>query len=184
MASINLGVVGCIAASAAGSPPTAVSIAQAASTGQNNAFATVDANSVDIMDVGYSEWTAISGSTLTYDVAFSDLQDFNDFDATANLDTFAYLRATGATSFSWSGAVHASSLTYGSAAVSGSGSSNQDSTSGSGCGIKFQLVGQSGRGGYLYAANGDYVTYKLTGTATNSDGSTSATLYLKYNFTG
>ena len=184
MTPINLGLIGTVAqAGQAGSPPTAVSIAQAASTGQNNAFATVDANGVDIMDVGYTEWTAISGSTLTYDVAFSDLQDFNDYDATANLETFAYLRATGATSFSWSGAVHSSSLTYGSASVTGSGSSNQDSTS-TGCGIRFQLIGQSGRGGYLYAANGDYVTYKLTGTATNSDGNTSATLYLQYNFTG
>ena len=183
----NIGVAGCAQqledASSGGSAPTGVSIAENASTGQNNAFKTQNIDNTDIMDVGYSEWTSISGSTLTFSVSASDMQDFNIHNGVCLMDVLAYLRATGATSYSWSASVHASDLTYGSAAVTGAGGGGQDGTS-SGVGIRFVFQGITGRGGYLYAAEGDYVTYKLTGTATNSNGSTSADLYLKYEFEG
>jgi len=185
MASINLGVVGCIAASASsgGSAPTGVSIAENASTGQNNAFKTQNVDGIDIMDVGYSEWTSASNGILTYSVSASDMTDFDTANGVCIMDVYAYLRATGATSYSWSASVESSDITYGSAAVTGAGGGGQDGTSG-GVGIRFVFQGISGRGGYLYAASGDYVSYKLTGTATNSNGSTSADLYLKYEFEG
>ena len=185
MTPINLGLIGTVAQAGQGSvaAPTGVSIAENASSGQNNAFKTQNIDSIDIMDVGYSEWTSISGSTLTYSVSASDMSDFDTTSGVCIMDVYAYLRETGATSYSWSGSVHASSLTYGSAAVTGAGGGGQDGTS-SGVGIRFVFQGVSGRGGYLYAAEGDDVTYKLTGTATNSGGSTSADLYLKYEFEG
>tara|TARA_B100001758_G_C18074738_1_gene435110 strand:- start:296 stop:631 length:336 start_codon:yes stop_codon:yes gene_type:complete len=95
---------------------------------------------------------------------------------------YAYLRATNATSFSWSASVHDSSLTYATASVDGSGGTSQDSTS-SGIGVKLVFAGVGGRGGFVYAANLDYVTYKVVGTATNSDGDTTHTLYISYVFT-
>ncbi len=190
MASINLGVVGCIAASAAGSPPTAVSIAENASSGQNNAFKALDGDP-DIFTVDYSDWTSATsesfGTQYEKDISVNDLGDFEDA-GVINIDTYAYLRATGATSFSWSGSVYDDDFGTGSgdstASVTGAGSGGQDSTS-SGCGIRFRITAGTGRGGApLFPTSGEYVIFKLTGTATNSDGSTSADLYLRYSFTG
>ena len=190
MASINLGVVGCIAASAAGSPPTAVSIAENASSGQNNAFAIVDSGE-DLMTVDYSDWSSATsesfGTQYEKDVSAGDLGDFDTY-GVINMDVFAYCRATGATSFSWSGSVYDDDFGTGSgdstASVTGAGSGGQDSTS-SGCGIRFRITAGTGRGGApQFPTSGEYVIFKLTGTATNSDGSTSADLYLRYSFTG
>ena len=167
----------------AGSPPTGVSMAEGASSGQSPAFKAEDSNGIDIMDVEYSDWSSYNSSTntLSKTVSIGDMTEFDAYEAIALLDTYAYMRATGATSYSWSGSVHSSSLTYANAAVSGAGGGGQDATSG-GCGIRFVFEGASGRGGYLYAANGDTVTYKLTASATNGDGTTTFDLYLQYNF--
>ena len=105
------------------------------------------------------------------------------------MDIFAYLRATGATSFSWSGSVYADNFGSGSGdptgSVSGAGGGGQDGTGGSGIGLRFVISPGSGRGGAMnWPTNGKYIIYKLTGTATNSNGSTSADLYLRYSFTG
>lgn len=189
MASINLGVVGCIAASAGGTPPTAVSIAEDASSGQNNAFAIADTGE-DIMTVEYDNWSSATsesfGTQFDKDVSAADLGDFNSA-GVINMDAYAYLRATGATSFSWSGAVYSHTFSAGSAhptaSVSGAGGGGQDGTSG--VGIRFIITPGSGRGGsYNWPSVGDNVIFKLTGTATNSGGSTTADLYLKYSFTG
>ena len=193
MASINLGVVGCIAASASsgGSAPTGVSIAEAASSGQNNAFAIVDSGE-DLMTVDYSDWSSATsesfGTQLEKEVSAGDLGDFDTY-GVINMDIFAYLRATGATSFSWSGSVYADNFGSGSGdptgSVSGAGGGGQDGTGGSGIGIRFVISPGSGRGGAMnWPTNGKYIIYKLTGTATNSNGSTSADLYLRYSFTG
>ena len=189
MASINLGVVGCIAASAGGTPPTAVSIAEDASSGQNNAFAIADSGE-DIMTVEYDGWSSATsesfGTQYERDVSAGDLGDFDSV-GVINMDAYAYLRATGATSFSWSGAVYSNNFGSGSgapsASVSGAGGGGQDGTGG--VGIRFIITPGSGRGGsYNWPSSGMNVIYKLTGTATNSGGSTTADLYLKYSFTG
>lgn len=184
----HFGAAGCaqqLKTANAASPPTGVSIAEGASTGQNPAFEATDSNGIDIMDVLYSDWSSYDSSTntLTKTVSAGDMTEFDPYEGVALLDTYAYMRATGATSYSWSGSVHSSSLTYATASVSGAGGGGQDSTS-TGCGIRFIFEGVAGRGGYLYAANGDSVTYKLTANATNGDGTTSFSLYLKYDFTG
>lgn len=168
----------------AGNPPTGVSIAEGASTGQNPAFRLLDSNEIDIMDVAYSDWSSYNSSTntLSKSVSAGDMTEFDEFEGAVLLDASAYMRATGATSYSWSGSVHSSSLTYATASVSGAGGGGQDATSG--CGIRFIFEAAAGRGGYVYAANGDSVTYKLTASATNGDGTTTFDLYIQYNFTG
>jgi hypothetical protein len=170
----------------AGTPPTDVSIAENASSGQDDAFRVTDA-APDIFTVAYSDWSGATsesfGTQYEKEVSEGDLGDFEDY-GRIDLTTYAYLRATGATSYSWSGSVYSSSLGGGSAAtVVGSSSNNQDSTSG-GTGITFRITPGSGKGGGLaWPANTNYVIFKLTGTATNSDGSTSVDLYLRYSFT-
>ena len=194
MASINLGVVGCIAASAAGSPPTAVSIAENASSGQNNAFKTVETAGIEsTFDVDFSDWAGATsesfGTQYEIEASAGDLGDWDDAGQIL-MYSFAYLRATGATSFSWSGAVYQDTFGSGSSApvasIVGSNGTNQDSTGGSfGTQVGFRIVPGSGRGGsYMWPQNGDYVIFKLRGTATNSDGSTTADLYLRISFTG
>ena len=192
MASINLGVVGCIAASAAGSPPTAVSIAENASSGQNNAFKIYESAGIDDkFDRDYSDWTSATSESFGTQLEISVSAEFDDWEDAGyvNFLTYAYLRATGATSYSWSGSVYAHTFGSGSsfptASTGGSSSNSQDSTGGLvGTGITFKITPGSGRGGSLnWPTNGDNVIFKLTGTATNSDGSTSADLYVKYSFT-
>lgn len=179
----HFGAAGCAQQAGAGNPPTDVSIAEGATTGQNPAFKLLDSNEITVMDIAYSDWSSYNSSTntLSKTIAITDMTEFDDFEGTALLDTFAYMRATGATSYSWSGSVHSSSLTYATPSVSGAGGGGQDSTS-TGCGIRFIFAGTAGRGGYVYAANGDTVTYKLTANATNGDGTTSFSLYIQYNF--
>ena len=192
MASINLGVVGCIAASAATvSAPTGVSIAENASSGQNNAFKIVDSGE-DLMTVDYSDWSSATsesfGTQYEREVSAGDLGDFDTY-GVINMDVFAYCRATGATSFSWAGSVYADNFGTGSGdpsgGVSGAGAGGQDGTGGGGVGLRFQITPGSGRGGgNNWPTDGNYIIYKLTATATNSGGSTTADLYLRYSFTG
>ena len=192
MASINLGVVGCIAASASSgaSAPTGVSIAEDASSGQNNAFRIVE-NHADVMTVDYSDWSSATsesfGTQYEREVSAGDLGDFDSV-GVINMDVLAYMRATGATSFSWSGSVYSHNFGSGSGdpsgGVSGAGGGGQDGTGGSGIGLRFVISPGSGRGGAMnWPTNGDYIIYKLTATATNSNGSTTADLYLRYSFT-
>ena len=182
----HFGAAGCAQQAGAGNPPTDVSIAENASGGQDDAFRVTDV-APDLFTVEYSDWTSATsesfGTQYEREVSEGDLGDFEDY-GRIDLTTYAYLRATGATSYSWSGSVYSSSLGGGSTAtVGGSSSNNQDSTSG-GTGIIFTINPGSGKGGGLaWPANGDYVIFKLSGTATNSDGNTSADLYLRYSFT-
>ena len=194
MASINLGVVGCIAASAGGAPPTGVSIAENASSGQNNAFKTVETAGIEsTFDVDYSDWAGSTsesfGTQYEIEASAGDLPDWDDAGQIL-MYSFAYLRATGATSYAWSGSVYQHTFGSGSgdptASISGVGATSQDATGGLfGTGVGFTITPGSGRGGSLnWPTNGDYVIFKLTGTATNSDGSTTADLYLRVSITG
>tara|TARA_Y100000004_G_scaffold6250_1_gene7173 strand:- start:45 stop:614 length:570 start_codon:yes stop_codon:yes gene_type:complete len=185
----HFGAAGCAQQAGAGNPPTAVSIAENASTGENNAFKALDGDP-DIFTVDYSDWGGSTsesfGTQYAKDISVNDLGDFEDT-GVINIDTYAYLRATGATSFSWSGSVYDDDFGTGSgdstASVTGAGSGGQDSTS-TGCGIRFRITAGTGKGGGpQFPTDGEYVIFKLTGTATNSDGSTSADLYLRYDFT-
>jgi len=183
----TVGVVAQQANQAAG--PTDVSIAENASSGQNNAFSIADTGQ-DIMTVEYSDWTSATsesfGTQFQKDISSGDLGDFED-DGLIRMDAYAYLRATGATSYSWSGSVY-TTVDFGGGGqpttnVAGAGGGGQDGTS-SGVGIRFEIhPGTDKAGRTVWPQNGSRVIYKLTGTATNSDGSTTADLYLRYDFT-
>jgi hypothetical protein len=165
----------------AGTAPTDVSLAEAASTGQNNAFRVLDNSTSNTdLEVAYSDWTAISGSTLTFDVVAEDVATNYEGESSIRLDTYAYLRATGATSFSYVASLddHNLSREFPEPTVGGAGSTNQDATSGTG--RYFEIHPTEGGD---WPGSGNYITFSLRGTATNSFGSTTATLLLKYNFT-
>ena len=192
MPPINLGIIGTVAQAGQGSvaAPTGVSIAEAASSGQNNSFKVTD-EGPDVMTVDYSDWSGAStesfGTQYEREVSAGDLSDFNSY-GYIRLTTFAYLRATGATSYSWTNSVYSHNFSSGSAhptaTVGGNSNNSQDATGSGGMGIYFQINPGSGRGGgNNWPTEGEYVIFKLTGTATNSGGSTTADLYLRYSFT-
>jgi len=186
----TVGVVAQQANQAAG--PTDVSIAENASSGQNNAFKIYESAGIDDkFDRDYSDWTGATSESYGTQLEISVSAEFDDWEDVGyvNFLTYGYLRATGATSYSWSGSVYSHNFGSGSgdptASVGGSSTNSQDSTGGLvGTGIIFTITPASGKGGGLnWPTSGNNVIFKLTGTATNSDGSTSADLYVKYSFT-
>lgn len=187
-----IGTIGVVAQQGnnAVSLPTGVSIAEAASSGQNNSFKVTD-EGPDVMTVDYTDWSGATsesfGTQYEREVSATDLSDFDSY-GYIRLTPFAYLRATGATSFSWTNGVYSHNFSTGSAhptaSVGGNSNNSQDATGSGGTGTYFQITPGSGRGGgNNWPTDGNYVIFKLTGTATNSGGSTTADLYLRYSFT-
>lgn len=179
-----------------GGSPTNVSIAENASTGENNALKTEETTGTDdFFDVDYSDWGTVSNGTvstesygkqLEIEVGAGDLGDWDSY-GRIMMRTFAYLRATGATSYSWAGSIYDDNFGTGSGDASGqivgTSSDSQDSTGGTGTGIIFRInPGSDKAGNPAWPVDGEYIIFKLTGTATNSSGDTTADLYLKYSF--
>lgn len=189
MASIMIGVAGVAqqlkTANAGGgsSAPTSVSIATSSSGNYNNAVL------VDETAVGFAlmefDGSGFSSNEDETDVDLTEMdQAFSGISGQATLRVKGYIRATGATSFQWGLDVDPStSLTYGSAGTQGTASTSQDATS-SGITKVGTLVFGGGRGGILYPADGDELAFKVSATATNSNGSTTASsVIFRFNFT-
>ena len=189
MASIMIGVAGVAQqlktanASGGGSAPTSVSIATSSSGNFNNAVQ-VDETSVGfaLMEFGGSGFSSNEDET---DVDLTEMdQAFSGLSGQATIRVTGYIRATGATSFQWGLDVDPStSLTAGTAGTQGTASTSQDATS-SGITKVGTLVFGGGRGGIIYPSDGDELAFKVSATATNSNGSTTASsVIFRYNFT-
>ena len=198
MASIMVGVAGVAqqlkTANAAGGggggsgAPTSVSIATTETGGTNNAvLAEEGAVGFGGMDVSGSDFSSGQAS-ITVDIdEMGDEFPGNSGQATINF--FGYLRATGATSFSWDVAVDtlATSLSAGTAGTQGTAVTTQDATGSGGLtiGINEQgtLVFGGGRGGLIFPSNGDVLQFVISGSATNSSGTTNASnVTVRYTF--
>ena len=197
MASIMVGVAGVAqqlkTANAAGGggrsgAPTSVSIAITATGGTNNAVLAEEGGAnFSGMDVAGSDFSSGQGS-VTVDIDAMG-ETFPGVSGQATINFFGYLRATGATSFSWDVAVDtiATSLTAGTAGTQGTAVTNQDATGSSGLttGINEQgtLTFGGGRGGLIFPSNGDILQFIISGSATNSSGTTNASnVTVKYTF--
>tara|TARA_Y100001937_G_scaffold61949_2_gene84929 strand:- start:1738 stop:2358 length:621 start_codon:yes stop_codon:yes gene_type:complete len=196
MASIMVGVAGVAqqlkTANAAGGggsgAPTSVSIATTETGGTNNAvLAEEGAASFGGMDVVGSDFSNGQGS-VTVDIDAMG-ETFPGVSGQATINFFGYLRATGATSFSWDVAVDtiATSLSAGTAATQGTAVTTQDATGSGGLttGINEQgtLTFGGGRGGLIFPSNGDVLQFVISGSATNSSGTTNASnVTVRYTF--
>ena len=198
MASIMVGVAGVAqqlkTANAAGGggsgAPTSVSIATTATGGTNNAvLAEEGAASFAGMDVTGSDFSSGQGSV---NVEISEMgETFPGVSGQATINFFGYLRATGATSFSWDVAVDtiATDLSAGTAGTQGTAVTTQDATGSPNAltiGINEQgtLTFGGGRGGLIFPSNGDILQFTISGSATNSNGTTNASnVTVKYTFT-
>lgn len=163
------------------SVPSNVSIATTSSGNHNNAFV----SSVD--NCGFTEGTFdgafttdTNSDSINDRVTVSVIVDgyaaaFEGCDSGYTTTFGAYLRATGATSFSWQLAIGSQSLTGSSAALSGTITTDQNARlDSSGLGKVLIISFGGGRGGVTYPEAGDEIIITLAGTATNSAGSTAA----------
>ncbi len=198
MASIMVGVAGVAqqlkTANAAGGggsgAPTSVSIATSATGGTNNAVLAEEGSAANFsgMDVAGSDFSSGQGS-VTVDIDAMG-ETFPGVSGQATINFFGYLRATGATSFSWDVAVDtiATDLSAGTAGTQGTAVTTQDATGSPGLtiGINEQgtLVFGGGRGGLIFPSAGDVLQFVISGSATNSSGTTNASnVTVKYTFT-
>lgn len=187
---VNLALHGCIAQAgqaSAGAGPTSVSIATGASGNYDNSFT---------MDEGGGQ----TGSSFTFDGSSANVTsvlsmeegtqdgpyktDWGNAPASTG-DVFAYLRATGATSYSMQGSIASSSLGNGcSASWDGGAFTSQDGTGSGGIG-HFHITHGGGRGGYFVPLDGNWVRIQVAGTATASGGGTTdaTSVIIKINFT-
>jgi len=166
------------------SAPTNVSIATSSSGNYDESFFVADATACSFtgMDISAQQW---SSNALSYGAPIDDFSQFDGCSAQSNNRIFAYLRATGATSFGWDIVLTSQSLTNGTASIEGTALTGQDCTAGAGVGEYLQIAFGGGRGGQTYPESGDSIVITLKGTATNSTGTTSATdCVLTYSFIG
>lgn len=182
-----MGTVGVVAQAGQGAittAPTGVSIATSASGNYDNA---IFAHAANCSYTGMAVDGASSSNAMT---VYPDTNEFSQhYPGCANgvVQTYkGFIRATGATSFQWGGSLYSSSLSNStSASVIVSGSTDQDETNSStgDIGLALAIAFGGGRGGQTYPASGDEIVLKFTGTATNSNGTTSAnTITVTYDF--
>ena len=164
------------------SAPTNVSIATSSSGNYDESFFVADATACSFtgMDISAQQW---SSNALSYGAPIDDFSQFDGCSAQSNNRIFAYLRATGATSFTWDLVLTSSSLSNGTVAATGTALTGQDCTGGTGVGEYLSITFGGGRGGQTYPENGDSIVVTLKGSAINSTGTTNATnCVLTYNF--
>ena len=154
-----------------GNAPTSVSVATSSSGNYNNSFTTFDTSQMAL---------TTAGASSTETVSKSQYDEEHGSNGSAAFYVHAYLRATGATSYSMNAAMTGtSSLSAGSVAISGnSTSTQQDNTSSTGLGT-VTITHGGGRGGIVTPSVGDTVSVKVNGSATNSNGTTNATQIIR-----
>jgi hypothetical protein len=175
----------------AASAPTSVSVATTSSGNHDNAFVTKafgdgTYQSEIHMQVG-SVFSSNTGETQL------DITNLNNFSAGNYITIYiaAYLRATGATSYSWTLDSLASSISspgsFTPAIHTNNYNAQQDNTFNNevdGIGGYLKIDAGGGRGGLTWGNANDYVEFDVTGTATNGTGSTdSDTITLKIVWT-
>lgn len=179
---------------ASANPPTQVAIKADSSllTGVNTLEAeqlnTTSLGANPVADIDASDWNTLAGTatmTIVYGQNYSDTLTNNS--GVLEFKMYGYINATNATSFQWdvSGAT-VDVDTYSaisSLAISGTASTSQNATS-SGIGETLKITHNSGGRGYLLMLPAsskppgnvsDAIHFDIDATATNSDGSTSAT---------
>ena len=186
-----VGVVNQGYATAPVSVPSSVSIANRVSGNYNNAFVSLGDS------CGYSDGSFDGAFTtdtnsdsindrVTVDVDVGPMSaSFSGCDTAYTISFGAYMRATGATSFTWQLTIASQSVTGSSAALVGTITTDQNAlfSNGSGLGKGLEITFGGGRGGMTFPADGDEIVISLAGTASNSAGDTVAnSLSMLFNF--
>jgi hypothetical protein len=161
------GLVGCCQ-QGEGSAPTGVSVATSSSGNYDDSFI------IDFQN-GFSSGTAYTdhdGSTSGVTIFTNTWDSHYSGEGDSDMKIKAYMRATNATSYAWTLSITDNLSNNDGVSQSNIQSTAQDAT-GDGC-INVNIDYGSSRPSHPEA--GDTLVLALTGTATNSDGSTSATI--------
>lgn len=178
-------VLGTIAGQSTVSAPTSVSVATS-SSGNYDCSVLLDWQNGS-GGSGYPDYDGSNGncnsSTLAIPVTAGAEGGYDDYyggDLTAVAHVKCYMRATSATSYAWTGAITATNLSNSCSAAIANGASVsvQDATVDP-C-LVITITHGSSRPSHPEA--GDFVVFTVTGTATNSGGSTAATVTHKITF--
>jgi hypothetical protein len=178
-------VLGTIAGQSTVSAPTSVSVATS-SSGNYDCSVLLDWQAGSTGS-GYPDYDGsngnCNGSTLGIPVTAGAEGGYDDYysgDSTAVAHIKCYMRATGATSYAWTGSITGTSLSNSCSAAIANGASVsvQDATVDP-C-LVITITHGSIRPSQPEA--GDYIVFTTTGTATNSGGSTAATVTHKITF--
>jgi len=189
-----IGTVGVVAQqgnNAAASAPTSVSVATSSTGNYDDAFGTqafADGSyNSNIHNQTGSVFSSNTGETQL------DISVLNSFTAAGSINIYiaSYLRATGATSYSWTLDSLTSSLSFPGSFTPALNTNNynaqQDNTFSSetdGIGAYVDIQAGGGRGGLTWGNANDYIEFDVKGTATNSAGSTTSdTITLKITWT-
>ena len=175
-----VGVAGCAQQGAAtASAPTNVSIATSSSGNYDNAVIIHDKSGVGALfdDDGSN----FSGGAISISVPVNQLPGAYGGNAVEEtLAIGAYLRATGATSFSWDVELLEVTLSGGnSATTSGTASTSQDVTDATSgergeMGEAIVITFGGSKSGVVYPSQGDAIEARITASATNANGTTNA----------
>ena len=170
------GLVGCCQ-QGEGSAPTGVSVATSSSGNYDDSFI------IDFQN-GFSSGTAYTdhdGSTSGVTIFTNTWDSHYSGEGDSDMKIKAYMRATNATSYAWTGAITGTSLSNScSAAIANDASVNNQNALVDPC-LVITITHGSSRPSHPEA--GDYVVFTVTGTATNSDGSTASTVTHKITWT-
>jgi hypothetical protein len=169
--------------------PTGVAISNSSNPSSNFGMTADEISSAsgttggDSFNVGFSDF---SNGQADINILINDLSDYSGVSSSADIGFLGYIQATNATSFQWGLSV-SSSLSAGSASTSGTPSTSQDATTSSALSTGINTIGRiswgGGRGGFIFPSNGDTVTFTISASATNSNGTTNATsLVVEYTF--
>jgi hypothetical protein len=183
--SIMPAIVGCVQQGSAGNAPTGVSVATS-SSGNYDCSVLLDWQNGS-GGSGYPDYDGSNGDCLAATIAIpvtagaeGGYDDYYGGDITAVAHIKCYMRATGATSYAWTGSITGVSLSNSCSAALANGASVsvQDATVDP-C-LVLTITHNNTRPSHPEA--GDYIVFTTTGTATNSDGSTAATVTHKITF--
>lgn len=178
-----IGTVGTVAqqGNQAGAGPTDVSIATAATGGNNNALNTEE-NTGLFHGQGYQPVFTRTFTGSIIDINLDHVETGYEADGLGHPgyitgDVLAYMRATGASTFEWDCAVLSEETSLSNsitASVTGADSGAQDGTSRDGTGFKFRITlpssGSFPNVTYAMPAHGDVAAFRLRATAADAGG--------------
>ena len=174
----TVGIIAQAGQAAAASAPSGVSVATSSSGNYDDAFGTqaYDGSSFQAQ-IHLQQGSVFSSNTGETQL---DITTLNNYSAGSSMSIriSAYLRATGATSYSWSltDLTDSGLLSFIPTLNTSSMSTAQDSTFGnsSHLGGFVNIAAGGGRGGLTWGNDSDWIQFKVKGTATNNVGSTNS----------
>ena len=161
------------------SAPTSVSVATSSSGNYADAFATQAHDGSSAQSAIHTQHGSVfSNNTGDTQLDITALDNFSGGNS-INIQISAYLRETGATSYSWTLSDLTSGggvLSFGPSLVTSNMSTAQDSTFGNSSHLGGLVVisAGGGRGGLTWGSAGNWIQFIVKGEATNGTGSTSS----------